>query len=89
MLDEGLNIPEIDVAVLVSSSQSKRQRVQRVGRALRKSRHGTRPLIISFFVAETTDANTIQHDRELFSAVARICQVNADGLLDKLKEFPQ
>ena len=89
MLDEGLNIPEIDVAVLVSSSQSKRQRVQRVGRALRKSRHGTRPLIISFFVAETTDANTIQHDKELFSAVARICQVNADGLLDKLKEFPQ
>jgi superfamily II DNA or RNA helicase len=71
MLDEGLNVPEIDVAVLVSSSQTKRQRIQRIGRALRKTPTGKQPLIISFHVSETTDANTIRYDEELFSGVAK------------------
>ena len=37
-LDEGLNIPSTDAGVIVSSSMSARQRVQRLGRMLRHSR---------------------------------------------------
>ena len=34
-LDEGLNIPEVQVAIIASSTSSTRQRVQRLGRVLR------------------------------------------------------
>ena len=39
-LDEGLNVPDIEVAVIVSQTMSLRQRIQRVGRALRKEKEG-------------------------------------------------
>ncbi len=35
-LDEGLNVPEASVAVIASSTASQRQRIQRLGRILRK-----------------------------------------------------
>jgi superfamily II DNA or RNA helicase len=35
-LDEGLNIPETDVGIVVSSSRTQRQRIQRLGRILRR-----------------------------------------------------
>ena len=34
-LDEGVDIPEADMAVIVSSTATRRQRIQRIGRALR------------------------------------------------------
>lgn len=37
-LDEGLNVPDIDVAVIVSQTMSSRQRIQRLGRALRRGK---------------------------------------------------
>lgn len=36
-LDEGLNIPETDVGIIASSTSSSRQRIQRLGRILRRS----------------------------------------------------
>ena len=38
-LDEGIDIPEFNAAILVSSSRSKRQYIQRRGRILRKAKH--------------------------------------------------
>ena len=37
-LDEGLNVPDIEVAVIVSQTMSFRQRIQRIGRALRRGK---------------------------------------------------
>jgi superfamily II DNA or RNA helicase len=37
MLDEGVDIPEIDCAILVASTQNARQYVQRRGRILRRN----------------------------------------------------
>tara|TARA_B100000401_G_C52757990_1_gene696716 strand:- start:39 stop:1214 length:1176 start_codon:yes stop_codon:yes gene_type:complete len=37
-LDEGLNVPDIEVAVIVSQTMSLRQRIQRIGRAVRKGK---------------------------------------------------
>jgi superfamily II DNA or RNA helicase len=36
-LDEGLNIPETEVAIISSATASDRQRIQRLGRVLRPS----------------------------------------------------
>jgi len=34
-LDEGMNIPDLDFAIITSSSKQERQRIQRIGRLLR------------------------------------------------------
>ena len=70
-LDEGLDVPEVDAVVLGASSQSGRQRIQRIGRALR-SKEGKKPLVITLYVRETTDERVIQDDREHFGAAAEI-----------------
>jgi superfamily II DNA or RNA helicase len=41
-LDEGLNVPETDAGIIVSASGSGRQRIQRLGRVIRRM-DGTRP----------------------------------------------
>jgi superfamily II DNA or RNA helicase len=37
-VDEGLNVPDIEIAIIVSQTKSIRQRIQRLGRALRKGK---------------------------------------------------
>ena len=56
-LDEGLNIPSTDAGIIVSGSMSIRQRVQRLGRMLRRSMEIKR--IYYLFIGESNE------DREL------------------------
>lgn len=70
-LDEGIDIPEVDAAILVASTQSARQRIQRIGRTLRRGDGSKRPLIITLYCRETQDVNVIQNDRETFEGVAK------------------
>ena len=52
-LDEGLNVPETDAGIVVSVTASGRQRVQRVGRVIRRT-DGTRPKRIYYlYIPET------------------------------------
>lgn len=53
-LDEGYNLPAIDVVIIMSGNSTKRQTVQRVGRALRK-KAGKRTTIYQLFVKGTMD----------------------------------
>jgi len=52
-LDEGLNIPSTDVGIIVSTSMSARQRVQRIGRMLRFSKEIKR--IYFLHIAESSE----------------------------------
>ena len=61
---------EVDAAILVASTQSRRQRIQRIGRTLRWGEDGKRPLVITLFCQETRDETVIQNDREVFADVA-------------------
>jgi len=56
-LDEGLNIPSTDAGIIVSASMSARQRVQRLGRMLRRSDEIKR--IYFLYIGESSE------DREL------------------------
>jgi superfamily II DNA or RNA helicase len=87
MLDEGLDVPEIDAAVLVSSTQTLRQRIQRIGRALRKSPHGKRPLIVSLYIPGTGDQNTTQDDYEVFGDVAKIYEANISNCMSIIRKI--
>jgi superfamily II DNA or RNA helicase len=79
--DEGIDIPAVDAAILVASSQSPRQRIQRVGRTLRKGKGGKRPLVVTLFCKGTTDQNVVGDDRDLFREVATIHDTEHDACL--------
>ena len=68
MLDEGIDVPDIDAAILVASTKSKRQRIQRFGRVLRKS--DKKPIVITLIVPETSEGRIIQDDQETFEGAA-------------------
>lgn len=88
-LDEGVDIPTVDAAILAASTQSKRQRIQRIGRTLRRGSGEKRPLIISLYVHGTSDENVCAEDMEAFKGVASIynesessCVRRVESLLD-------
>ena len=86
VLDEGIDIPEIDAAILVASTQTERQRVQRIGRALRKGA-GTRPLIVTLYAEGTSDQNVVSNDDELFCGDATIYRERAATVLDRVHKL--
>ena len=58
-LDEGLDIPSTDAGIIVSSSMSARQRVQRLGRMLRHSREIKR--IYYLYIGESSEDSELVH----------------------------
>jgi superfamily II DNA or RNA helicase len=54
VLDEGLDVPEADVAIVVGGSGSKRRHVQRIGRVLRP-RAGKRAIVYELTVSSTVE----------------------------------
>lgn len=56
-LDEGLNIPETDVGIILSSTASTRQRIQRLGRILRKVSDKHTAYLYSLYVHESNEGN--------------------------------
>jgi superfamily II DNA or RNA helicase len=53
-LDEGVDVPEAEIAIIASGSRSKRQRIQRMGRVLRH-REGKHAICISILVRGTSE----------------------------------
>ena len=53
-LDEGVDVPEAEIAIIASGSRSKRQRIQRMGRVLRFV-EGKRALSVSLLVRGTVE----------------------------------
>lgn len=74
-LDEGVDLPDVDAAILAASTQSKRQRVQRIGRTLRKGADGKRSLITTLYAIGTSDSNVTDEDCREFKGVANIHEV--------------
>jgi superfamily II DNA or RNA helicase len=55
VLDEGVDVPEADLAVIVAASQSRRQMVQRLGRVVRLKDDGRLARLIIMYVRGTTE----------------------------------
>ncbi len=53
-LDEGIDVPDAAVAVIASGSKSVRQRIQRIGRVVRKA-EGKNALVVSILVVDTPE----------------------------------
>lgn len=62
-LDEGLNVPETDVGIIVSSTNSSRQRIQRLGRILRPSESNNVSRLYYLYIHSSNE------DQELLSSI--------------------
>jgi superfamily II DNA or RNA helicase len=62
VLNEGVDVPEADVAVVVGGSLGRREHVQRVGRLLRP-REGKRALVYELLTARTLEVRWAAHRR--------------------------
>lgn len=63
VLNEGVDVPDANVAVVISGSGSVREHVQRLGRILRQ-RDGKRALLYELVSAGTTETGTSERRRE-------------------------
>ena len=73
VLEEGFDVPDADLAIVVGGSGSPRRHVQRVGRVLRP-RDGKHALIYELAVAETTEAADVARRRRGLGAAAAVAQ---------------
>lgn len=55
LLDEGVDVPEADLGVIVAASQQRRQMVQRMGRVLRRKQDGRAARFVIIFVEDTSE----------------------------------
>lgn len=76
-LDEGLNVPETEIAIIASSTSSERQRIQRLGRVLRPSDGKVKAKIYTLF-ATTPEANELKKEYKEFSELIDISWIKAN-----------
>jgi superfamily II DNA or RNA helicase len=63
VLNEGVDVPEANVAIVMSGSGSVREHVQRLGRVLRK-RDGKQAILYELVAGGTSETFTSQRRRE-------------------------
>jgi superfamily II DNA or RNA helicase len=76
VLDEGLDVPEADVAIIVGGSGSERRHIQRVGRVLRP-RPGKRARIYELAVESSVEAGQVIRRRRGLSPDAQADAISA------------
>jgi superfamily II DNA or RNA helicase len=69
VLDEGLDVPEAEVAIVVGGTASQRAHAQRVGRVLRPG-PGKRARVYELAVAATTEVGYVERRRAGLAAIA-------------------
>ena len=65
LLDEGVDVPEADLGVIVATTRQRRQMVQRMGRVLRRKQDGRAARFVIIFV-ENTSEDPDGHAHETF-----------------------
>ena len=55
LLDEGVDVPAADLAIILAASRSRRQMIQRIGRVLRRKADGRVARLVVMFVEGTVE----------------------------------
>lgn len=61
-LDEGFDVPDIDFGIIVSQTKTSRQRIQRLGRTIRKSPGKNKPIVYTLY--STQDEFNILYEEQ-------------------------
>jgi superfamily II DNA or RNA helicase len=64
VLNEGVDVPEASVAILLSGTGSAREYIQRLGRVLRKGQAGKRAILYEVVAEETTEEGVSRRRRQ-------------------------
>ncbi len=64
-LDEGANIPEANLGIIAASTKSDRQRIQRLGRVLRKAPGKNHALIYTIYCTDSEEENLLKEANQL------------------------
>ena len=97
VLDQGVNIPAIQTAIILASTRSRRQYIQRLGRVLRKSENKDLSHIYDFIVlpskqnlSELSDSliRLIDEERKRFDEFSKCCK-NSDSLKNEFEKHVQ
>jgi len=78
-LDEGLNVPDASLAVIVASTRSRRQRIQRLGRVLRVTDEHKRAVVVTLY-ATPPEERQLQLEEEQLTDVADVRWYNAKAI---------
>lgn len=70
VLDEGLDVPDADIAIVVGGTASSRRHIQRIGRVLRP-RDGKRAIVYELVVGQTVETHYLSRRREGLAATAQ------------------
>ncbi len=55
LLDEGVDVPAADLAIILATSRSRRQLIQRMGRVIRKKKDGRPARVVILYVQDTAE----------------------------------
>jgi superfamily II DNA or RNA helicase len=84
VLDEGIDVPDANLGVVMSASRTRRQMIQRMGRILRRKRPGVAARFVIMFAQDTLEdpSNRIERDGFL-DEIERIS--DATGVFDSAR----
>src|SRR4051812_17044965 len=81
VLDEGIDVPDADLGIVMSASRTRRQMIQRMGRILRRKRPGGRARFLIMYAEDTLEDPAHRIDRDGFvEEIERISE--ATGVFD-------
>ncbi|MDE8588358.1 sigma-70 family RNA polymerase sigma factor [Arthrobacter sp. NQ4] len=90
LLDEGIDVPEADLGIIVAANRSQRQMVQRLGRVIRKKADGRPGRLVVLYSKGTVEDPDVQGEEFLgkvlpFARNVEFFDIKSD--LDGLQEF--
>jgi RNA polymerase primary sigma factor len=84
VLDEGIDVPDANLGVVMSASRTRRQMIQRMGRILRRKRAGVAARFVIMFAKDTLEDPSNRFERDGFlEEIERISE--AVGVFDSTK----
>jgi superfamily II DNA or RNA helicase len=66
VLDEGIDVPDANLGIVMSASRTRRQMIQRMGRILRRKRAGVAARFVVLFAKDTLEDPSARLDRDGF-----------------------
>ncbi len=91
VLDEGVDVPNANLGVVVSASRTRRQMIQRMGRILRRKPQGSGARFVILFAADTLEDPRLTDGRDGFleeiEAIAESTRIFRPNQTEDLTEF--
>lgn len=93
VLDEGIDVPDANLGIVMSASRTRRQMIQRMGRILRRKQPGIAARFVIMFAKDTLEDPSMRVDRDGFlDEIERIADATGvfdSNQFDELDEFLQ